>query len=223
MKKNYKKFDEAWKNQAFEGYHSWIYSEILNKKDQNARENLLYERKRRLNKEWQLIPNRIKRLDLLNQYLRKIEDEVDQYHIQLEKKILREIKRKNNLITDYNIFIEVGLWSQKKYKKLRIQELYENAFFTFQYSRLIPTPGVGFRKAYKEHLDFRNSNWNEVAIQDPKHPISLQHHCHLLYRLYNNYPLAWSDIVEIESVWIDVKVDYQFEREFRIGKTKIQS
>jgi hypothetical protein len=114
MKKNYKKFDEAWKNQAFEGYHSWKYYEKLSIKDQDSRENLLYERKRRLNKEWQWIPNRIKRLELLNQYLRKIEDEVDQYHIQLEKKILREIKRKNNLITDYNIFIEVGLWSQKK-------------------------------------------------------------------------------------------------------------
>ena len=29
MKKNYKKFDEAWKNQAFEGYHSWKYYEKL--------------------------------------------------------------------------------------------------------------------------------------------------------------------------------------------------
>ncbi len=221
MKKNYKIFDEAWKNQAFEGYHSWINSEILSIKDQDARENLLYERQRSLNREWRWTPKRIKRLVLLNQYLRKVEDDIVHHHIQLHKKIISEIKRKNNLITDYNIFVEVGLWSERKYKGMKIEELFNNAFFTFRYSLLLPTPGVGFRKAYKENLDFRNTNWNEVAIMDPKHPISHQHHCYLLYVLYYNYPLSWSDILEIESVWIDLKVDYQFEREFRIGKIKI--
>lgn len=55
---------------------------------------------------------------------------------------------------------------------------------------------------------FYNDNWNELP---PEHPLGNEYFCYSMHCiLFHAHELSWQDILVIDSVWIDLKVDYQF-------------
>jgi hypothetical protein len=54
---------------------------------------------------------------------------------------------------------------------------------------------------------FYSDNWNEL----PKdHPLGNESFCYSMHCIWGDSGLTWQDIVDIDAVWIDLKVDYQF-------------
>ena len=61
-------------------------------------------------------------------------------------------------------------------------------------------------KDYTEDI-FYNDNWNELP---PEHPLGNEHFCYSMHCiLFHAYELSWQDVLAIDCVWIDLKVDYQ--------------
>ena len=56
---------------------------------------------------------------------------------------------------------------------------------------------------------FFTDNWNEFA-HSPDHPLSKEFHCYTFHHIYDHTVLSWSDIVEIDQVWIEIEVRNQF-------------
>ncbi len=55
---------------------------------------------------------------------------------------------------------------------------------------------------------FYNDNWNELP---PEHPLGNEYFCYSMHCiLFHAHELSWQDVLAIDSVWIDLKVDYQF-------------
>ena len=62
---------------------------------------------------------------------------------------------------------------------------------------------------FGEYTDerFYKDNWNEL----PKdHPLGNEFFCYTMHSLVFHSYVSWQDIIEIEEVWIELKVDYQF-------------
>lgn len=63
---------------------------------------------------------------------------------------------------------------------------------------------------FKDYTDdvFYNDNWNELP---PEHPLGNEYLCYSMHCiLFNAHKLSWQDVLAIDCVWIDLKVDYQF-------------
>ncbi len=58
-----------------------------------------------------------------------------------------------------------------------------------------------------EEESFYNDNWNELH---PPHPLAHLFFCYTMHCLIFHSQLSWQDIVDIDDVWIELKVDYQF-------------
>ncbi|MDI9366048.1 MAG: hypothetical protein QM541_13910 [Flavobacterium sp.] len=55
---------------------------------------------------------------------------------------------------------------------------------------------------------FYNDNWNELP---PEHPLGNEYFCYSMHCiLFHAHELSWQDVLAIDSVWIDLKIDYQF-------------
>jgi hypothetical protein len=67
-------------------------------------------------------------------------------------------------------------------------------------------------KAYTMYRDFTEEsfyedNWNELHAT---HPLGHLNFCYTMHCLVFHSKLSWQDIVDIDDVWIELKVDYQF-------------
>lgn len=55
---------------------------------------------------------------------------------------------------------------------------------------------------------FYNDNWNELP---PEHPLGNEYFCYSMHCiLFHAYELSWQDVLAIDCVWIELKIDYQF-------------
>jgi len=74
---------------------------------------------------------------------------------------------------------------------------------------------------FREETDecFFTDDWNEL---DAEHPLRHIPFCYALHCIYSHSDLTWEDIVQIDTVWIDVKVDFQFMIDYpqKKGATK---
>ena len=68
-------------------------------------------------------------------------------------------------------------------------------------------------KTYLPHLRhdsndmFFTDDWNELYAT---HPLRHLRFCYSMHCIYSHSELSWADIVQIDDVWINVKVDFQF-------------
>ena len=54
---------------------------------------------------------------------------------------------------------------------------------------------------------FYEDNWNELH---ETHPLGHLFFCYTMHCLVFHSKLSWQDIVDIDDVWLELKVDYQF-------------
>lgn len=64
-------------------------------------------------------------------------------------------------------------------------------------------------------IDDNNCHNVTSSIQKNKE-LNTQKHCWLLHSLYDNYFLSWDDIFKIDSVYFDVKIQYEYSSEISI-------
>ncbi len=125
----------------------------------------------------------------------KIEEEririfADQLHITLQKQVI------DKQIDDYNFETQLQVFSNNEAcnKKHNVEEgdpFYED-------------------KAYIMFRDFTldedyTEDWNEG-----NHPLRHLHFCYTMHCIVFHSHLSWEDILDINDVWIELKVDYQF-------------
>jgi hypothetical protein len=103
------------------------------------------------------------------------------------------------LIDDYNIEIRMSCWNEN-YIRLIDPELDGDPFFETWNSFM----GFQEKESY-EPIDFTERSLTGDA------PITKFDHCYSFHDLYyHHYDLTWFDICNIEEIWMDIKVDYQF-------------
>ena len=137
----------------------------------------------------------IERVRLLNELLRKEEQRVLAFS---KKKLwsLDEFKRLGT-IDDYNFDCVLQVFSDNDdcNKRNDVEEgnpIYENYLTIFG----------------KNQDDcFFTDDWNELYAEHPLRHIPI---CYSMHCIYSHSHLTWEDILQIDDVWIDIKVDYQF-------------
>ena len=59
--------------------------------------------------------------------------------------------------------------------------------------------------------DIDDDNWNELRGLNSEHPLSKLPFCYTMHVLaFDTTELEWKDLLEIDDVWLEFKVDYQF-------------
>ena len=138
----------------------------------------------------------IEKIRLLSEKLQKQELRVQPFVHETLKKL--GIMQEQQTIDDFNITYELMAFSNDAVcnERNNIEE------------------GDPIYKTYLSHFRcdssdmFFTDNWNELSHRD--HPLSHIHFCYSMHCLALDSHLSWADIVQIDDVWIDVKVDFQF-------------
>ena len=171
--------------------------DIVREKD-NLHEKLLHERKFHFDKEFELSKEAIQSLTKLNNILRDKELIIYQDCKKLEAEILQ--KSKNNF-SDYEINIYIDLYSSSisnTFKKYDLDFIYsDNTFLNF----------------IKKEFTIKNgryNNWTDFELPN-SHPFYAKIPiCRSLYNLIEYSYLSLTDILLIDRVWWDIKVEYQY-------------
>ena len=145
--------------------------------------------------DFEFTEERIERVRLLNNLLRKEEQRV----LAFSKKTLWSLDEFKRLgtIDDYNFDCELQVFSDNDdcNKRNNVEEgnpIYENYLTIFG----------------KNKDDcFFTDDWNELYAEHPLRHIPF---CYSMHCIYSHSHLTWEDIVQIDDVWIDLKVDFQF-------------
>lgn len=142
-----------------------------------------------------------KKLTRLNDKLIQEERRIFSAYRQLEKQC--ESMVENKIIDDYNIDIELNLWNKKYYKKYD-PSVDGNPFFkTTDHFMLFQS----------HESEYNAEPHNEYLVNSPLAEIS---HCYSFHSLYEHYDeLTWFDIYNIDEVWMEIKIDYQFFRKIK--------
>jgi hypothetical protein len=105
---------------------------------------------------------------------------------------------KNKVIDDININIECSIWNKNYYKKYETS-VYGNPFFKTTDS---------FMLFQNKEAEYNTDSHNEHRINSPLPEIA---HCYSFHSLYDHcHELTWFDIYNIDEVWMEIKIDYQF-------------
>jgi len=62
----------------------------------------------------------------------------------------------------------------------------------------------------ESHREPLEDNWNHIQGYDKTHPLADIPFCYTMYcvALYSGLP--WEDVLCIDDVWLELKIDYQF-------------
>ena len=146
---------------------------------------------------------RIERVRLLNELLRKEEQRVRTFSLKTLG-TLRELESVG-MIDDHNFDTVLEAYSENEEcnKRNKLEEgepIYKDYLCIF-----------------REETDdcFFTDDWNELYAE---HPLRHLPFCYSMHCIYSHSELTWEDILQIDTVWMDVKVDYQF----RFETSKVQ-
>ena len=146
---------------------------------------------------------RIERVRLLNELLRKEEQRVRTFSLKTLG-TLRELESVG-MIDDHNFDTVLEAYSENEEcnKRNKLEE-----------GEPIYKDNLGI---FREETDecFFTDDWNELPTEHPLRHIPF---CYSMHCIYSHSDLTWEDILQIDTVWIDVKVDYQFR--FETSKVK---
>lgn len=164
-------------------------------------EGRIYKRNHDIESQFELTPKVCEKIVLLNEKLRQEEMRVfDQYRL-IEKNC--NIMVKNKAIDDFNIQVELAYWNNKHYKKYE-PSIYGNPFFQST---------DNFMTMQRGEIEYNPEPHNE---HHDKAPFSEINHCYSFHNLYDHCrELTWFDIYNIDEVWMEIKVDYQFFRKIK--------
>ena len=138
----------------------------------------------------------INKLKRLNDKLKKEEQRIYKFSFQLEESVNRmKIEKK---IDDYNIYQEFSLFSSnedcnKKHKVVAGDPIWIDRTFNLFF--------------YNKDDMFYSENWNELV---PEHPLGGIEFCYTMHCICFHSCLTWQDLIDVDDIWIELKVNYQF-------------
>lgn len=159
-------------------------------------ENNIRKRNKYIDEQFELTPKVYEKLVLLNKKLQQEERRIFYQYRKIQKQCVQMIGNKE--IDDFNIEVIVKYWNNKHYKKYE-PSIDGNPFFE--------TNCVGDFMTFQQEADYNSFRHNENHNQAPFPEIN---HCYSFHHLYDHTNLTWFDIYNIDEVWMEIKVDYQF-------------
>ena len=174
------------------------------KKENNA----IYKRNEHINNQfvWSKIVD--DKLLLINNRFREEEMRVFKQYRELEKhcQALVDI----GAIEDFEFKVVWSCWNESHYIKYD-DSIEGNPFYS--------NKSVGDFMLFQNEEEYVPNCHNTIKNMDhiPKNsPLIAEPHCYMFHHLYDHcYDLTWFDICNIESIWIEIKVTYQFFPEMK--------
>ncbi len=159
-------------------------------------EQLIRERNQNIERQFEWTPAVNKKLIVLNEKLLQQEKRVFNQYRLIDKHCKSMVS--NNQINDYNINIKISYWNNEHY--IQYDESVEgNPFYESMDDFMV------FQKNIREYDQEPHNEHHDRA------PLPEVNHCYSFHSLYDHNPdLTWFDINNIDEVWIELKVDYQF-------------
>lgn len=144
-------------------------------------------------------PENIQKIRTLNQKLELEEKRISSFYPVLKKHLDQLIASKQ--IDDYNILTRLLIFSHDDDCNKR-----NNVEFG---DPICETAIWSFRWFLEKDRAILEENWNERR-NDPSYPLAKEHFCYTMHSLAFDSDMCWEDIVCIDDVWLEFKVDYQF-------------
>ena len=165
--------------------------------------DMLYERASLLNDNFTFTKKRLQKIQLLNDILKAEEIRIRPFAETLYKVQQKWIEEK--IINDYEVDVVVKCWNNNYYRKKLNKEFYGNPFFT-DYTLIL----------FVDNQDnvFYDDNWNEDCHGED-YPLKDQFHCYTFHHLSEHCVLSWFDLLKIDAVWIELRVQNQFFSELK--------
>jgi hypothetical protein len=167
----------------------------------------LRDRQIRLNKEFPFTPEQVGQIDKINTWLdQKYRAAIKQAQTLCD--FAQKQVETDPFVSDYEIDFSIDIYASDKYSQ--IPEMEGIPIYSGH-------PTMGFTKHDFEHGKsnhgnineggslqwFLKENHNEFRFRS-EHPLKHQHHCWLLHEIYDHTYLAWTDILDMEEIWVDV-------------------
>ena len=138
----------------------------------------------------------IQKIRELNNKLKKEESRILAFATQIHNSIGKLITDK--VIDEFNFDTSLSVYSSNPECNKRNITREGNPFWEVK--------GFSLFNSFTDEV-FYSDNWNEL----PKdHPLGNEFFCYSMHCIWGHSGLTWQDIVDIDAVWIDLKVDYQF-------------
>ncbi|MFV7235163.1 hypothetical protein [Flavobacterium sp. ZB4R12] len=164
-------------------------------------EGRINKRIHQIESQFELTPKVCDKIVLLNEKLRQEEIRVFSQYRLIEKNC--NLMVKNKVIDDFNIQVELEFWNNKHYKKYE-PSIYGNPFFKST---------DDFMGMQRGEVEYNSEPHNE---HHDKAPFPEINHCYSFHSLYDHCrELTWFDLYNIDEVWMEIKVDYQFFRKIK--------
>ena len=178
-------------------------------------EDALYERQRKLNQSFEWTPENKEKLLLLNQKLIECWEKLDVEARQMLKTIKNRLNKTDNFLQDYNLeaVVEAAIcFSDENGKCCAAEDCIEEVLN----DSLHRNYAVNYESCFRDdkpiiYLD-REQNWNKhhwFKGNFDEHFIS-----QAINDLYDDSYLSFPDILKINNLWAEVRVDYQHSVDF---------
>lgn len=154
---------------------------------------VLLERNKYVNVLFEFTPEVCKKLLLLNKKLLQEEKRIFELYKNIQKQCKELVSGK--FIDDYEIKISVKCWNDNYYKKFD-PSIDGNPFFKTDCNFM----------GFQETATYTELDFNDIII---KATMPKMNHCYSFYHLYEHTYLTWFDLCKIDSVWIELIVNYQ--------------
>ena len=153
------------------------------------------------NKKFSFTDSNINKIKILNNKLKKEEIRILPFAIQLKASLVKLVNE--GVIYDSNFFSSLSLYSNNAKCNKRNNSSEGNPFWVEKHFSL-------FHQSMDKDDMFYTDNWNELPKE---HPLGNEFFCYSMHCICFHSHLSWQDFVDIDDVWIDLKVDYQFKIE----------
>lgn len=154
----------------------------------------LVERNKYVNVVFEFTPAVCEKLLLLNQKLLDEEKRIFGLYKNIQKQCKELVSSKS--IDDYEIEIVLECWNDNYYKKFD-PSIDGNPFFETECNFM------GFQEA----TTYTDLDFNDTIL---KTTIPKMNHCYSFHHLYDHSYLTWFDLCNIDSVWVELMVTYQY-------------
>jgi lysyl-tRNA synthetase class I len=150
-----------------------------------------------LNLSWQ----NLQKLQEFNKRLHTTQEKILREAIKLDDELIKRVEDADDLLDDYEMELEIAFYLKEDDPSYEEDE--DNILETLnEYLKGISQTDI--------KTDHRwSANHNEF-IHHKNHPMKDDFHCWLYHCLYDHTDLKWEDILRIGTIWIDIKVDYQY-------------
>ena len=135
----------------------------------------------------------ISKIKKVNQNLIGIEKKILCLAIEEENLALKKMKNHSHMITDYELSVSISFYQE------------EDEVIEWKESLKGCTINKVSNFSNTENHNTTSCCWKNAALNE-------QHHCWMLHRLYDDFQIAWKDILAIDCVWFDICVRYQYKK-----------